>query len=890
MPRAHHRRSYFVRRPSKRAGRILTALALAATTVTVAVTHSTAASADDTAQCPWLNTALPTEQRVDMLVSAMTLDQQASLMQLHQNTAPYTEYQVYTDPIPELCVPAITEGDGPDYVRKEITGATAFPAPITLAATFDPTLAGDFGTALGAEFAGKGVMMAHAPNSNLAVNAQWGRNFETFGEDPYLDSKLTNPEVEGIQSNGIIDDIKHIAMYQQESGEHPPFTRIPQVNVVVDQRTMMETELSVFASAFKDAHALAGMCSFTEINGTPACQNPAIMTWLRDDVGFQGMIRSDRPTSITDVPKAVGLGMDQSFDIPASTILADVSAGLISPAEIANAAKQILLPVFQAGIMDKPWNYTPDAVVSTAAHQQTALTIAERGTVLLRNQGHVLPLSTSADRSIAVIGADASTTPLSNSPAAGTVTPLQAITAQAGSGVHVTYTEGDHTGDATTDAAGIQAAADAARSADVALVFVGVGGSEGSDLTSATLSGDGKKTDQDQLVSAVAAANPNTVVVLNTANPVLMPWNDQVAGIVEAWRPGQVDGTAISNVLFGDVDPSGKLPMTFPASASQSLIADPNRYPGVNGTEQYSEGLDIGYKWFDANDYTPLYPFGYGLSYTNYAFSNLTVTPGPAVVHGPAVDPNSNPNEVVAKVQATVRNTGSVAGTEVAQLYLTDPSSAGEPVRQLRGFQPVTLAPGAAATVTLPLTARDVSYWNSTTQKWTIAPGDYGIHVGDSSALSGLPLSGTLDLAPACSRTITGTSNGPLSVAGGTLCLDGATVNGPISVAAGASLLAVNASVHGPVSASGAATVWFSGGSVAGPISVTGTTTQLVLDGVHVSGPVSLTNNRPHATTPLVSGNTINGPLSCSGNAPPPSNGGSTNSVSGPKSGQCQGL
>lgn len=722
---------------------ILSAAALAAVVGLVA-----SADRGTDVQCPWLNAALPLTQRVDMLVSSMTLPQQATLMQLHRHTAPYARYQGYTDPIPERCVPAITEGDGPNVVRTGRSGATAFPAPITLAATFDPSLADAVGHALGAEFHGKGVMMAHVPNSNLAVNPQWGRTFETFGEDTYLDTHLSNPEIRGIQSNGVIADVKHIAEYQQERGEHPAFNRVPQVDLVVDQRTMIETELSVFESAFKDAHALSGMCSFTKINRVPACQNPAIMSWLRNAVGFPGMIRSDRPTTVTDIPKAVSLGMDQSFEISSATILGDVAAGRISRDQVATAAKQILLPVFQAGIMDRPWSYTPDADVSSADHRQTALTIAERGAVLLRNQSNMLPLNADSVKSIAVVGAHASANVPSYSRAATTATPLQAISDRAGSRVRVTYVEGDHSGDATTDGAGVRAAADAARSADVALVFVGVGGSEGTDLTSATLSGDGRKTDQDQLVEAVAAANPRTAVVLNTANPVLMPWKSQVAGIVEAWRPGQMDGTAIAHVLFGDVNPSGKLPVTFPATADQSLTADPSRYPGVNGTETFSEGLDIGYKWFDAHGLTPLYPFGYGLSYTTFAFSDIEVTPGAAVIHGPAVDPHTNPNEVVAQVRATVQNTGSRAGTDVAQMYLTDPASANEPIRQLRGFKPVTLAPGAHTTVTFPLTARDLAYWSAGTGKWTIPMGEFAIHVGDSSALPDLPLTDSLHLVP----------------------------------------------------------------------------------------------------------------------------------------------
>ena len=730
MKKSHHvRTGRFVR--------IATATLLAGIGSIASFTTSPASGEPtSTSHCPWLDPALPTMQRIDMLVSHMTLEQQVSLMTVHKGGA-YADYQVHTDPIPELCVPAITQGDGPDRVRREAVGATAFPSPIALGATFDPTLATEFGDALGAEFHGKGVMMAHAPSSNLARVPEWGRIWETFGEDTYLTSHLSDPEIRAVQRQGVIADVKHIAEYNQETNVHATATE-PHDNVLIDKRTMMETELSIFESAFRNAHAGAGMCGFTEVNGVPSCQNPDIMSWLRNDVGFQGMIRADGSpgarTPITDLPAAVRVGMDQS-SLSADTILADVNAGEISPEEIATAAKHILLPVFQAGIMDKPWQYTPDADVSTPEHQNTALTIAERGAVLLRNQSSVLPLNTNSVRSIAVIGAGASTD-IQSSDSPDTVTPLQAITDRAGSGIAVSYVEGDHTGNATTDAASIQAAADAARSADVAVVFVGVGGSENHDLQSATLSGDGVRTDQDQLIETVANANPHTVVVLNTANPVLMPWNDEVAGIIETWRPGQVDGTATAHLLFGDVNPSGKLPLTFPASSDQSLSADPNRYPGVNGTEEYSEGLNIGYKWFDAHGYTPLYPFGFGLSYTQFQFSGLSLTPANAR----GLDANRAPNRVVAVAHARVTNTGSRAGTEVAQLYLGDPASTGEPMRQLRGFQPVTLAPGQSQVVTFPLTARDLAYWDTGSHSWTVAPGTYQVYVGDSSATDGLPL------------------------------------------------------------------------------------------------------------------------------------------------------
>jgi beta-glucosidase len=276
----------------------------------------------------------------------------------------------------------------------------------------------------------------------------------------------------------------------------------------------------------------------------------------------------------------------------------------------------------------------------------------------------------------------------------------------------------------------VAAAAAAAQSAQVAVVFAGTFQSESFDQPNLNLSGV-----DDQLISAVAAANPNTIVVLNTGGPVLMPWLNKVAAVAEAWYPGQEDGTSIASVLFGDTDPGGKLPVTFPASASQPLSAAWWRFPGGGGNVSYSEGLNIGYKWYAANGLTPLFPFGFGLSYTTFGFSGLSVSP----VSG-HIDPGNDPNQVVAVVRAQVSNTGSRGGAEVAQLYLGDPSSTGEPARQLRGFQRVQLGAGQSTEVSFPLTARDLAYWNTGANGWSVASGSYQVWVGDSSALSGLPL------------------------------------------------------------------------------------------------------------------------------------------------------
>lgn len=690
------------------------------------------------ARCPWLNTALPTPARVHLLVSHMTLEQQASLMKVLPGTGAYQGYQVMTPPIPELCLPALIQQDGPAAVLS--TGVTEFPAPIALAATFDPEMAHSYGDALGSEFRGKGIMMAHAPNVNLVRVPQWGRDFETLGEDPYLTAHLAVPEIRAIQGNGVVADVKHIAEYNQDLHVHPASFvpgEVP-VDVAISTRTMQETELAVFEAAIRKGHAGAAMCSFTVINGEPACQNPQIMGGLRNTMGFDGMIRSDRPSTVTNLPRAIDQGMDQSFEFTPEQILAAVHAGELTRRQIATAAEHILLPMFQVGVMDRPWQNTIAANVSTPANQQVALRTAEQSTVLLRNENNALPLDRGA--SIAVIGAPASTDPITRQAffgwkpplSPGLVTPLQAITARA---PHVIYEEGAPSGDPVQDAKDIAAAVNAARSSQVAIVFAGIRAGEGRDLQSNTLAGDGIRTDQDQLIEAVAKANPNTIVVLDTANPVLMPWRDDVAGIVEGWYGGQLGGEAVAKVLFGEVNPSGKLPMTFPATAEQPLSADATRYPGVNGQESYSEGLDIGYKWYDANNLTPLYPFGYGLSYTTFAFSGIRVS-----ARDRAVDPNRSPDAVVATVRATVTNTGTRAGREVGQLYLTDPASAGEPVRQLRGFQPVTLDPGQAATVTFTLTARDLAYFDDRAGSWRTAAGRYQVSVGSSSAPEDLPL------------------------------------------------------------------------------------------------------------------------------------------------------
>ncbi|OLE21549.1 MAG: hypothetical protein AUG44_27250 [Actinobacteria bacterium 13_1_20CM_3_71_11] len=292
-----------------------------------------------------------------------------------------------------------------------------------------------------------------------------------------------------------------------------------------------------------------------------------------------------------------------------------------------------------------------------------------------------------------------------------TVSPVQGIQQRVGSGVTVTSADG-------SDPA---AAAALAKAADVAVVIVGEVEKEGADRPNLSLTGN-----QDALVQAVVAANPHTVVVVNSGAPVLMPWVDSVPAVLEAWYPGEEDGNALAAILCGDVNPSGKLPVTFPRTETQTPVSTPDRWPGVNGTAHYSEGLQVGYRWYDAQGQDPLFPFGYGLSYTTFAFRHLTVTP--LLVPG---------GQVLVGVDVT--NTGTRAGTEVAQVYVSDPATAGEPPKQLKGFQKVTLQPGQTRHVTFRLDERAFSVWDSTAQQWTTVTGRYRVSVGDSSR--NLPLS-----------------------------------------------------------------------------------------------------------------------------------------------------
>jgi beta-glucosidase len=696
-----------------------------------AAAQAAAAQAAAAAACPWVDSTAPIAQRVSQLMSHMTLSQEVSLM----TGASGSSYVGFVPAIGSLCIPAINLEDGPAGVGDGMTNVTQLPAPVDIAATWDTSAEQKYGQVIGAEQAAKGSTIDLGPTINIDRDPRWGRAFESVGEDPYLNGQLGAAEIRGVQSTGTMAQVKHFAVYNQETNRNTSAD-----NAIVSTEAEQEIYFPAFQAAVQQGAASSVMCSYSTINGTPACQDPyTLSTVLRQQDGFTGFVTSDwGGTHSTAASANAGLNMDMPGNdgFYGSALQSAVSSGQVSQSTINSEVSEILTEMFGFGLFDKSPTGSPAETATSAADQAEATALSEEGTVLLKNTGNVLPLG-SGDRSIAVIGADASASPATagggsagvNS--SGTVTPLQGITAAAPSGTTVTYNAG------TSDSS----AASTAAAASVAVVFVSLEESEGSDLTSIDLG-----SADDSLISAVAAANPNTIVVLNTGSAVTMPWLSSVKGVLDAWYPGQEDGTAIASLLFGNTDPSGHLTVTFPTSLSQVPASATAQWPGQNGTVQYSEGVDVGYRWYNSQGLTPLFPFGYGLSYTTYSFSNLHV--GTLTAGGDAT------------VTATVTNTGSRAGADVAQLYVDDPAASGQPRLQLEGFQRVNLQPGASQTVTFQLSQQNLQYWNSSSNAWATSTGSYGIDVGDSDA--NLPLTGTLAVTSAeLGQPVTITAPGP---------------------------------------------------------------------------------------------------------------------------------
>ncbi len=652
---------------------------------------------------PWMDTSLPPAQRASLLVAQMTLDEKIAMVHGTGQQIPYVGNVTNNA---RLGIPALHLQDGPAGVGDGLQGVTAPPAPIALAATWDTSLARQYGTLIGGEARGKGIHVLLGPMINMVRVPQGGRSFETFGEDPYLSAAMAAADIQGIQSQGVIANAKHFVCNDQETDRGLESSD-------VDERTLQEIYFTPFRAAVRAG--VGSICgSYNQVNGIYACMSPLLGAVLKVMWGFDGFVECDWGASFGDVQAANnGLDLEMAwgtrFGDPLKT---DVQSGAVAMSQLDAMVRRIFTPMFRFGIFDNPTTGDAGAIVTTPAHAQFARDTAAQGIVLLKNTAGLLPLNPATVHSIAVLGSVGGVNPIWVGSGSGTVylpyydIPVDAIANRAGPGITVNYNQGD--------GGFIPQAVQLAQQADVAIVCVGQQTGEGTDRASLSLPGD-----QDALVNAVAAANPRTIVVMYVDAGTLMPWAGQVAAALVAWYPGQEGGHALASVLFGDVNPSGKLPVTFPAAADQVPANTPAQYPGVNYHVSYSERLQIGYRWYDANNVAPQFPFGHGLSYTTFLYSNLTVSP-------------VSPSGQVA-VGVDVQNTGTRAGAEVVQLYLGFPSGVGEPPRLLKGFRKVTLPPGASAHVTFTLVWEDLAYWDAIAHAWAVPTGTFVVMAGSSS-------------------------------------------------------------------------------------------------------------------------------------------------------------
>jgi beta-glucosidase len=690
---------------------------------------------DQSQNHPWMNPALSPDERAGMVLKEMTLDEKIDLV--HGNGMPgwgKPRPNAYLGNggagfvlgVPRLGIPMIQMSDAAYGVRSSGENgrySTALPSNIASAASWDTDAACEYGALIGRELRAQGYNMTLGGGVNITREPRNGRTFEYLGEDPVLAGTLVGNRIRCEQAQNVIGDIKHYAVNDQESGRN-------EVNVIIGKRALRETDLLAFEIGIEVGNPAAVMCSYNAVNGDFACENKFLLTdILRTAWGFKGFVLSDwGGTHSTIKASAAGLDNEEpSDDFFGDKLKVAVDSGKVPLSELDDHVRRILRSEFLSGIIDHPVH---KSVVDVEGGFETARRLAEQSTVLLKNTDDVLPLDRSKIRSIAVIGSHADMGMISGGGSAQVdppgrppahwqehvwfpTSPLKAVRAKA-SGATVTFDSGD-------DPA---LAAALAKRSGVAIVFAHQWMSEGMDLPNLSL-----PDHQDTLIAQVAAANPRTIVVLETGTAVTMPWIDHVSGVLEAWYAGSKGADAVANVLFGDVNPSAKLPMTFPlnelALPHPQIVPPPARSKGGaaavagNGEAKptfsitYDEGLKVGYKWYDAEKKPVLFPFGFGLSYTSFGYSGL------------AVQGNV--------IRFTVKNTGARPGVETAQVYAALPESAGEPPKRLVGFAKVQLNPGESKQVSVTVNPKFLSIYDEAANAWKLEPGKYSFMVGGSS-------------------------------------------------------------------------------------------------------------------------------------------------------------
>jgi beta-glucosidase len=656
------------------------------------------------------------EKNIKELISQLTLEEKADLC----TGASFWR----THGIERLGIPPIILTDGPHGVRKqagnvdhlglnESEPATCFPSAVGLASSWNRELLRTVGEALGQEAQAEDVGILLGPGANIKRSPLCGRNFEYFSEDPYLTGELAASYIEGVQSQGVGTSLKHFAVNNQE------YRRMT-TDAVVDERTLREIYLTGFEKAVKQAQPWTVMSSYNRINGTYASENEILLTdILKKEWGHEGFVVSDWGAvneADESIKSGLGLSMPSDNGEGSKKIIAAVMGGKL-PLEVLDASLERLLTV----IMKAVELQQADAVYDKEAHHLLAREVARETMVLLKNNGDILPLSKNG--SIAVIGELAEKVRFQGG-GSSHIKPtkldniVKELKAVAGAEADIQYVQGyDLSSDEENEALAEEASKLAAQ-ADVAVLFLGLPEryeSEGFDRKHLNL-----PANQVELLKKISSVQPRVVVVLSNGAPVVMPWLEHTQAVLEAYLGGQAAGGAIADLLFGEANPSGKLAETFP----HSLKHNPSSlfFPGDGDRVEYREGIFVGYRYYDAKDIEPLFPFGYGLSYTSFEYSDLVV------------DKSECKDDETVQVQVKVKNTGSRFGKEIVQLYVTDKeSSVTRPEKELKDFAKVALQPGEEKTVVFTLNKRSFAYYNVDLKDWHVESGEFGILIGRSS-------------------------------------------------------------------------------------------------------------------------------------------------------------
>lgn len=700
-------------------------------------TGSAAAQSAANAKPAYLDAGRPIEERVEDALARMTLEEKVALC--------HAQSKFSSAGVPRLGIPEMWMSDGPHGIRAEklwdewddagwtSDSCTAFPALTCLAATWNPTLADTYGQAVGEEARYRNKAVLLGPGVNIYRTPLNGRNFEYMGEDPFLASAMVVPYIQGVQRNGVAACVKHFAVNDQETDRF-------NVEVKIDDRTLHEIHLPAFKAAVHDGGVWAVMGSYSIYKGQHCCHNQYLLRdLLKRDWGFDGVVISDwGGTHDTREAALNGLDMEMGSWTNGLTLswsnayneyfLADPFLELLRSKEIDeeivnDKARRILRLIFRTTMNpDRPYGS-----FATKEHALIGRKIAQEGIVLLKNQDNLLPLDPKQPRKILVVGENAKKMMTlgggsSELKVKYEISPLQGIENYFSPASQVTYAEGYSSVPTQNRHALLLEAVDAARKADVVIFVGGLNKNENQDCEGADRRSLNLPYGQDELIGELARVNRNLVAVIISGNAVAMPWVNEVPAIVEAWYGGTEAGNAIASVLAGEVNPSGKLPFTFPVRLEDNPAIALDAYPGDGKQVEYKEGIFVGYRWNDRERIKPLFCFGHGLSYTTFEYGKVTA-------EGRQMGPDGT-----ITVSVPVKNTGSRAGAEIVQLYVSDlKSSLPRPVKELKGFRKITLQPGQEQTVSFTIDRKALSFYDDTKQDWVAEPGAFEALVGASA-------------------------------------------------------------------------------------------------------------------------------------------------------------